>query len=288
MPMIKEPNLEIAWLKTFLTVARLGSMTDATNVLCRSQSAISMHIKNIEDNLGRKVFRRGDRKLTLTPAGEELLQHASNIMAVYHSAMRSLSGSDVRGRITLGIPDDYAMRYLPPVLNSFSEKYPNIEISLICEPSSSLIPKTERGEIDVAIITRNGRVTGEHLFNEPLVWVGSQQHHLLNQTPLPIAIYEQGSEARDMVINEMSQRGIDYRIVYSSPYVAGQIAAVESGMAVTVLTRCCVPEHLAIIKSDLLPQLKDLQVAVLTSGKTELSASSGYLVREIISVLGRF
>ncbi|MCO0130707.1 LysR family transcriptional regulator, partial [Escherichia coli] len=97
------------------------------------------------DALGRKVFNREVRKLTLTLAGQELLVHAQRILGVYTEAMQSLAGSNVNGKISLGIPDDYAVRYLPDVLKAFGEKYPAIEISLFCEPSLTLIPKIESG-----------------------------------------------------------------------------------------------------------------------------------------------
>lgn len=282
---MRDRNLEISWLKTFVTVAHTGSMTQATERLFRSQSAISMHIKNIEETLGRKVFNRDVRRLTLTPAGRELLQHAQKILGVYSDAMQSLIGSDIKGTLSLGIPDDYANRYLPLVLRSFTEKYPSIEVSLICEPSLTLIPKIEANELDVAIITRDKPDRGAFLFSEPLVWTGSENYYLLDKTPLPIAMYEYGSEARRKVMEALGQLTGGYRVVYSSPYVAGQVAAVESGMAIAVLTQCSVPEHLTVLRSPDLPSMPSLDLAVVTSEQSANKSLSKLMAEEIIALL---
>ncbi|WP_434668521.1 LysR family transcriptional regulator [Klebsiella sp. B345] len=278
---MSEPHLEISWLKTFITVARTGSMTEATSSLCRSQSAISMHIKKIEETLGRKVFNREVRRLTLTPAGQELLLHAQRLLGVYSEAMQSLTGSNVQGKISLGIPDDYAVRYLPQVLKAFGEKYPAIEISLFCEPSLTLIPKIESGMLDVAIVTRDISGRGELLFSEQLVWTGIKSTVIKEDHPLPVAVYEYGSEARKKVLAALEQLPSGYRIAYSSPYVAGQIAVVESGMAVAVLTRCSVPEHLHIIHSEKLPALPSLEVVVISRENAASATLNPLLVNEI-------
>lgn len=283
---MKARNLEISWLKTFITVAHTGSMSQATELLYRSQSAISMHIKNIEDMLGRRVFNRDIRRLTLTPAGKELLHHAQKILSAYSDAMQSLIGSDVKGTLSLGLPDDYAKQYLPSLLRSFSEKYPLIEISLICEPSLSLIPKIEASELDVAVVTRDKPDRGHFLFSEPLVWVGSETCNLLDKSPLPVAMYEYGSEARKKVLQALNALKKGYRVVYNSPYVAGQIAAVESGMAVAVLTQCSVPEHLFVLRSPQLPVMPSLDVVVLASQLSANKSLAALLVQEIISVMG--
>ena len=218
-----DKTLDIRWLKTFVTVARTGSMTDATQSVFRSQSAISMHIKNIETVLGRPVFHREAKKMILTRAGRELLTYAHDILKLHAEAIQYVSGTDLRGKVSLGIPDDYAAGYLPFILQMLGEKFPFIELSIICEPSLRLIPMIEDGTLDIAIVSRDAPQRGTFLFTEPLVWVGSP-HHLQNEhEPLPVAVYEYGSEARENILSSLEQMNRSYRIAYSSPYLAGQI-----------------------------------------------------------------
>lgn len=278
-------DIEIVWLKTFVEVTSTGSMTVATKNLYRSQSAVSMHIKNIEDILGNKIFYRDARKLTLTPIGQELLLYAKQILAVYNNAMRSLIGSDIHGSISLGIPDDYAVQYLPKVLHAFSEKYPFIEVTLLCEPTSTMIPKVEDNQLDIAIITRDHLPRGQYLFSEELVWVGSKNYPIWTKSPLPVAIYELGSLARKNTLDILNTLPGGYRIVYSSPYVAGQLAAVESGMAITVLARGCVPDSLIILDQIGLPQLPHSDIAVIQSETSKEKQLTQFLLDEITTHL---
>lgn len=279
------PFIELSWLKTFVEVAKTGSMTSATKTLYRSQSAISMHIKNIETILGNKVFHREARKLTLTPLGHELFLHAQHILSEYQQAMQSLMGSDISGSISLGIPDDYAIKHLPVVLQTFSEKYPQIEINLLCEPSSTLIPKVEANELDVAIVTRDHPQRGEYLFSENLLWVGSHQYPIWHKRPLPIAIYEFGSQVRQNILHALDPLKGNYKVVYNSPYITGQLAAVESGMAIAVLTQCCIPDSLRILDNEGLPPLPPLDIAVIHSQSHRHPESATLLINDIKTLL---
>lgn len=87
-------------------------------------------------------------------------------------------GDELKGRIRLGVPDDYAAKYLTPVLKRFAPRYGGVEIELICEQSTSLIPRVETGDIDLALISRDNARQGTLLFHEPMVWVGSPQFEL--------------------------------------------------------------------------------------------------------------
>ena len=258
-------DLEMAWLRSFVAVTQSGSMTDAAKVLFRSQSAISMHIKHIETVLQRQVFLREGRSLLMTPIGHELLGYAQTILTTHAAALQALVGSAVAGKISLGIPDDYAPEYLPQVLSLFTEKYPAIELSLICEPSSALIPKIEANELDLAIISRDHDGQGTFLFKEPLLWLGAEAYPVWQKRPLPIAMYEFGSQARKNIIHSLSTLEGEYRIVYSSPYIAGQLAAVKSGMAIAVVTQCSVPPGFLVLNKHHLPELPMLSVAVIES-----------------------
>ncbi len=124
------------------------------------------------------------------------------------------------------------------------------------------------GMLDVAIVTRDKPGRGEFLFSEQLVWTGAENSKIREDRCLSVAVYEYGSKARKKVITALEQLPCGYRIAYSSPYVAGQIAAVESGMAVAVLTRGSVPESLKIINSEQLPTSPSLDVVVISRNNT--------------------
>lgn len=266
---MKYPDLQLDWLRAFVTVVDAGSLSAAAPLLNRSQSAVSMQIKKLENALERSVLSRGPRHMELTSHGTELLPYARRLLELHTETQSALFGPDLEGRIRLGVPDDYAATYLTPVLRSFASRHVGVEIELTCEQSTALIPKVVKGDLDLALISRDKPQRGRLLFHEPLVWVGSPQFEAWRKNPLPIAVYESSSLARMEALSALDSIKRPYRVVYHSSSLAGQIAAVESGLAVAVLTRCSVPSKLLILQNlprqYALPALGFMDVAICRS-----------------------
>lgn len=284
------PDFQIDWLRAFVAVVDAGSLSGAAPLVHRSQSAVSMQIKKLEVALGRPVLLRGPRHLEVTPAGAELLSYARRVLDLQAEAHAALFGPKLAGRVRLGVPDDYASTYLTPVLRSFAHRYQGVEIELTCEQSTSLIPRITRGELDLALVSQDKPQRGRFLFDEPLVWVGSPQFEVWRRDPLPIAVYESTSMARQATLAALGTRRRGYHLVYHSPSLAGQLAAVESGLAVAVLTRCSVPPHLQILQNlpaefDL-PPLDAMHVAVLRSKVSQRSPAVNAMYEQMVRTLG--
>jgi DNA-binding transcriptional LysR family regulator len=266
---MKHPDFQIDWLRAFVAVVDAGSLSAAAPLVHRSQSAVSMQLKKLEAALGRAVLLRGPRHLQMTPAGVELLAYARRMLDLQSETQTALFGPQLAGRVRLGVPDDYASRYLTPVLRSFASRHLGVEIELTCEQSTALIPRVARGELDLALVSRDRPQRGRFLFAEPLVWVGDTQFEAWRKDPLPIAVYEAGSLARIATLSALAAVRRAYRIVYHSSSLAGQLAAVESGLAVAVLTRCSVPAGLQILQNlpveFALPPLGAMDVAIVRS-----------------------
>lgn len=259
-------DLQIDWLKCFVAVVDAGSLSAAAPQVHRSQSAISMQLKKLEVALGCQLLLRGPRQHQLTPQGQLLLGYARRMLDVHGQAQAAFHGEELTGRIRLGVPDDYAARYLTPVLRRFAPHHGAVEIELICEQSTALIPRVERGDLDLALVSRDHPRHGTLLFHEPMVWVGADSFQLWRRDPLPIAVYEDASLARRSAIHSLALQGRRYKVVYNSSSLAGQIAAVESGLAVAVLTQCSAPAHLRILGRDEgLGPLEPMEVAVYRS-----------------------
>ncbi|HEX6703407.1 MAG TPA: LysR family transcriptional regulator [Albitalea sp.] len=281
-------DLQIDWLRAFVAVVDAGSLTAAAPLVHRSQSALSMQLKKLEDAVGGEVLARGPRHLALTPTGTELLRHARALLAAHQDALTALHGPEVSGRVSLGVPDDYAGPYLTPVLRSFASRHAGVEITLVCEQSTALIPKVGRGELDLAVVSRDRPQRGELLFREPLAWVGAPPHDTWRRDPLPVAVYEAGSRARQAALAALAAHRRRHRIVYNSSSLAGHIAAVESGLAVAVLTRCSVPPGLQILDArQRLPPLAPVEVAVIRSKASLRSAPAEAMHAQIVRTLKR-
>lgn len=287
---MKYPDFQIDWLRAFVAVVDAGTLSAAAPLLHRSQSAVSMQLKKLEGALGRPVLSRGPRHLDLTPAGAELLVYARRMLELQSETHTALFGPQLAGRVRLGVPDDYASSYLTPVLRSFASRHLGVEIELTCEQSTALIPRLLRGELDLALVSRDKPQRGHFLFQEPLVWAGSAQFDTWRRDPLPIAVYEAGSMARVATLKALAAVRRSYRIVYHSSSLAGQLAAVESGLAVAVLTRCSVPGSLQVIQNlpagFELPALPSMDVAVLRSKPSRGVPAVDAMYEQMLRTLG--
>ncbi len=287
---MKYPDFQLDWLRAFVAVVDAGSLSAAAPWLHRSQSAVSMQIKKLEGVLGKPVLLRGPRQMEITAAGTELLLYARRMLELQAQTHSALFGPQLEGRVRLGVPDDFAATYLTPVLRSFASRHLGVEIELTCEQSTSLIPKVMRGDLDLALVSRDKPQRGKLLFHEPLVWVGTAQFEVWRKNPLPIAVYESTSLARMQALSALAANRRSYRVVYHSSSLAGQVAAVESGLAVAVLTRCSVPPSLQPLlnlpKEYALPALGSMDVAVFRSKESHRSRAVDAMYDQFVNTLG--
>lgn len=277
------PDLQIDWLRTFVAVVDSGSLTAAARTVYRSQSAVSMQLKKLEDAVGRPLLTRSVKGHSLTPAGFELLVHARKMMDVHAAAVQALHGLGVAGRVAFGVSDDYAASHMMPVLRSFGTRYPDIDVTLTCEPSVALLSQLDRGEIDLAVVTRDTPDRGDLLFRESLIWVASEQHEAWTRNPVPVAIHGIDSRLRSEMIAAMTVKQRSFRVAYHSPNLAGQIVAAESGLAVAVITRGSLPPGLKVVdERQELPPLRDIEVALVRSRESERSEAIAAMREHIL------
>ncbi len=279
-------DLQIDWLRSFVAAVDAGTLSGATSEVHRSQSAVSMQLKKLESAAGRALLVRGARQLQLTHDGQTLLGYARRMLDLQAEAQLALQGESISGRVRLGVPDDYASKYLTPVLKRFAPRHGGVEIELDCEQSTSLIPRVAKGELDLALVSRDHARRGTLLFHEPMVWVGAAQFEAWKRQPLPVAVYEQASLGRRSAVNALAQQGRPYKVVYNSSNLAGQIAAVESGLAVAALTQCSAPPHLQVLGLEHgLGPMEPMQVAVYRSAASRGSKAVDSLHRMLLQTL---
>jgi len=218
-------DLQLDWLRSFVAIVDGGTLSAAAPRVARSQGAVSVQLAKLEAAVGRPLVQRGPRRATPTAAGLVLLDYARRMLALNQEALAELGSQRLSGRVRAGVPDDYAAPYFVPVLAAFAERHAAVHVELFCEQSTTLVPRLQRGELDLAIVSRPRAGYGQLLFSEPLVWVGAPQHRAWQRSPLPIACYEAGSLARKEALLALKTRGIAHRIVYDRASLAGQLAA---------------------------------------------------------------
>lgn len=249
-------NLDIELLQTLIAIAATGSFAMAAKSVHRTQSAVSMQMKRLEETVGQALFEKQGRRAVLTPQGENLLLYARRIMKLQDEALATFHSPDITGEVQLGVQDDYVMRLVPPILARFADRYPNVHIRLDTRSSTQLIAATAQGELDFSLVnTVRSEAKHESLVSEPLVWVTSPKHLVHEMRPLPVA-----AEA-NCLWGKWAQQALDeanthYRIAYTTFSYGGISAIVEAGLAVSIMSRSSVPENLQVLtKVDGFPEL---------------------------------
>ncbi|WP_026868685.1 LysR substrate-binding domain-containing protein [Inquilinus limosus] len=280
-------RLDLDVLRTLVAIAEGGSFSLAASRVGRTQSAVSMQVRRLEEAVGKRLFDRSSRQVRLTPAGESLLGHARRMLRLEEEAWAALVEPDLRGRVQFGIPDDYAYSLLPPVLSRFAASHPQVEVELICEQTTFLDGRLANGEIDLAVITRGPGRDGELLRREPLVWFGSPDHDPHLEDPLPVALYEPGCVARGVTLEALAATQRRFRIAYSSPSLVGLMAVVRAGLAVAVVVECSLPAGMRVLgQRDGLPPLPALEIGLAWGARPRTPAVTR-LAEQIHTAIGR-
>jgi DNA-binding transcriptional LysR family regulator len=227
--------IDIEQLRSFIAIAETGSFTRAAEIVHKTQSAVSMQMKRLEERLDRPIFARDGRASKLTEDGERLLDYARRIVKLNIEALAVFSDAELSGRVRLGVPDDYADRYLPEIMARFSRAYPGVELTVVCEPSSALFERIDANELDLAIVTNcDSNRLSEIFRQERLLWVASNRHATHLEERLPLALGRPSCNWRQTAIDRLEQIGRAYRVLYTSANSGAVAAAVLSGLAVSV------------------------------------------------------
>ncbi|MBS9477093.1 LysR substrate-binding domain-containing protein [Ancylobacter radicis] len=279
--------LDIDQLRTFITIAETGSFTKAADVVHKTQSAVSMQMKRLEERVGKAIFARDGRASRLTDEGERLLDYARRIVKLNMEAVASLASAELSGRVRLGVPDDYADRYLPEIMARFSATHPNVELTVVCDPSSDLVDRIDTGDLDLAIITDCETLNRETeiIRREQLLWVGSMRHSAHLDTPVPLALGRQSCNWRQEAISMLQAAGRAFRILYTSSNSTAVSAAVLSGLAISVLPESGLRPGMRVLgPSDGFPTLAPCRIGLLRN-RHEASPLADALANHIVQGL---
>jgi len=278
--------LDIDQLRTFIAIAETGSFTKAAEVVNKTQSAVSMQMKRLEERIERPIFARDGRSSKLTEDGVRLLDYARRLVKLTIETVAAFSDAALSGRVRLGVPDDYADRYLPEIRARFSRAYPSVELTVICEPTVRLLERIDGNEIDLAIVTNcESKRASETFRRERLLWVTSNRHSIHLEPRLPLALGRPSCIWRRTAIERLESIGRPYRVLYSSSNAGAVAAAVLAGLAVSVLPESGLrPGMRVLTAAEGFPELSTCRIGLVRNSH-EASALAGALAEHIISSL---
>ena len=267
------PTIDSELLRSFVAIADHGGFTRAAEALNRTQSAVSMQMKRLEEDVIRRpLFQREGRQVGLTAEGEVLLSYARRILQLHTEVLNTLREPHMVGSLRIGTPDDYVMRFMQGILMRFAQDYPLVQVELHCEPSFALL---QRQDLDLTIVTREpGFEIGQLLRQEHLVWAQASSASLQDVDPLPLALFNSQCFCRTWACNALDAQSRSYRVAYSSPSLSAIMAAVSAGLAITAQLHSLITPDLRILgNSEGMPDLPMASVMLLRNDRTRSPAS---------------
>ncbi|MER8828513.1 LysR substrate-binding domain-containing protein [Mesorhizobium sp. M0938] len=246
-----KPTLDSDLLRTFVAVADTGNFTKAAVQAGRTQSAVSMQMKKLEDVVGDSLFERGSRGVALTRRGGELIVNARRIVSLLDETAASMVAAPLGGPVRIGIPEEYGHAILSRALGAFAKRHPQVDITVRYAHSGAQIAALAAGELDLAVVFEwQDLFGGEVLMHDPTVWVTSELHHMHEERPVPIALYNRAGWCKDFAIKSLEQRGLTYRVAYTSDTNGGLRLAVTSGLAIAPISRSNIPAGCSELTAD--------------------------------------
>ncbi len=266
--MNRSPAIDPDLLRAFLYIVEEGSFTRAAERLGRTQSAISMQVQRLETLLGRQLLLRSrGGSVDLTPHGRLLLGRATEMVSVNDAIWGTFHAPLLAGSVRLGTPDDYAWRYLPPVLARFADTHPAVQVEVICAQSETLVERLKAGKLDLTLISEGAEPPGwaaVPLWRGPLLWITSERHQTHRRDPLPLAVAGMRCSWGGAAIRALEGAGRCYRIAYMSGSQAGSLTPVLAGLAVTVSVPSFFPEGVVALRpGEALPPLPEFSILLL-------------------------
>ena len=268
-------NLSLDFLRSFVTIAQTGSYTLCAERLKRTQPAISLQIKKLEEIVGEKLFSREGNRLTLTLAGNKLLEFGMKILLLNDQAMAEFGRPQVSGNIKLGIPSEFSTTLMPKIIRRFTQSYPEISMEVHCALSKDLLCEPLKNQFDLILSLQEVPDTDQdgYIVTDQLVWVGSQR--FVNSIPekLPLIAAPAPCIYRNRATSLLGKHSKQWQIVYTIGDLNGIQTAINEGLGITVLAKSTVPKELHILSpSPALPELGHIGVCLVNPQKVRSEA----------------
>ncbi|WP_137166193.1 LysR family transcriptional regulator [Salinimonas lutimaris] len=256
-------------LRTFVSVIEQGGYAKAGEWLGRSQPAISLQIKKLEEQLDRKLFTKVGQRHVPSADGNWLYVKAREMLDLNDSIFRALTPAPLSGRLRLGIPNEFASTLLPGLIGEFSKRYPDVSLEVTSALSRDLLHPAQRDKFDLILALANPAdsadaqppVSAEIVLQDEMVWVGDRNRPLAGDT-ISLVLAPDGCMYRSRVIEQLKQQTKAWKITYTNADLSGLAAAIEQGLGVTALARSSMPVNLQVIKHPSLPYLGKVNICL--------------------------
>lgn len=280
-------NFQTDLLRTFISVIDLGAYTKAGEVLGRTQPAISLQMRRLEELVGAPIIRQSGRSLQLTSEGEMLASYAREILRLNDEVASYFNRSRISGVLRVGLPNDYAVAFLQGVITQYQRQHSGISLEIYCGWSADILDRLRADELDLAIAMVNNERTQylSRSWIERPIWAAAEALQFNPADGIPLAAHPEGCAYRARMIQALDAAHIRWRVAYTGSGIGGLQNAVVNGLGVSALTRyTMLPGMRPLDESDGFPPLAEIRVGLFYK-HPRLSDAGIRLVNHIIARL---
>ena len=272
------PSFDIDALRAVLAGTDLRSFASAAVQLGRSQSAVSMQLKKLEQQAGTQLFVRKGRGLVPTEAGETFLAYARRIVALNDEVAVTLGAAVATTTVRMGLPQDFFDDIMPAALTAVSRQHPRVHVEVHAGPNHALSDEVAAGRLDVAIVlySQGAAAEGVALCDLPMRWIAHGDNAEVGlQDPLPLVLFNHPCHFRKAALAVMEQAHRRWRPAVTTPSLPGIWSALRSGFGIAVRTEHGMPEDMICLGQEAhLPDLPTVQVRMLRTPNASVLVSN--------------
>lgn len=285
---MKYLNITQRHLRTFVIVARYGSFNKAAEELSRTQPAITLAIKQLEEFVGLKLLDRTTRRVIPTAEGENFMPIAERLVRDFDTAISDLKATAERriGNISIAIVPSVANQLLPPIIKTFSETFPGINLLLNDDTARGVQQKVERNEVDFGIgsVWQTSKLLKfTPLFSDNLDLVFHKDHDLAqSQEPISWSALSNEVFLDSGITKNMRSRLILGPSKFDFPSITTLLAMLRSNLGVSVLPSLAIPQSSGQLRSRPLLPMEKRDICMITRHDWTLSPAAEAMIDTII------
>ncbi len=249
--------MEIREIITFLTVADLKSFSQAAKQLGYTQSAVTLQIKRLENNLHASLFNRMNNKISLTDQGERFYISAQTIVNAFKDAVDTINTpTEIKGTLTIGTIESLCYSVFPSIINRFHQLYPHVNINVIIGSPTNLLKDMDNNLIDLVYFMDERRYSTnwvqvleapeEIIFATPTnnALVKKNKHSLADLAQLPFILTEKDASYRNLLDQQLATNKLSITPFLESESTSFLLKVLLSSQALTFLPRFTLKEYL--------------------------------------------
>ncbi len=278
-------NLPTDLLRAFVSVIDLGGYTRAADALGRTQPAISLQMKRLEELLGSRLLTHEGRELKVTEDGEALAVYARQLLRLNDEAVAKLKGRAAKGQLRVGLPTDFSVAFLQEAISDFARAEAKVTMSIACDLSRTVLDLLHADELDIALalLAREKNPYLVRSWEERPIWAVGREVPVHRNQPVPLVTHPEGCEYRRRMTAALTAEGRDWRIAYTTPEIGGLQRAVSAGMGVTALTRkTLLPDMRVLTAREGFPAMEPIRIGLFYKHQ-RLSGAGLMLVDSLIA-----